>query len=133
MFFDSTKRQICEVKTPRTNTPMHALATLNDVTYVEAARHLAEELLQNTEEEDARLVLAGRRILSRAPSEEELSIWKRTLGRSRERFTADPASATAFLSNGDSARDESLPAVEHAALANVCLLLLNLDETLTKE
>lgn len=133
MFFDSTKRQICEVKTPRTNTPMHALATLNDVTYVEAARHLAEELLQNTEEEDARLVLAGRRILSRAPSEEELSIWKRSLGRSRERFTADPASATAFLSNGDSARDESLPAVEHAALANVCLLLLNLDETLTKE
>ena len=43
MFFDSAKRQVCEVKPLRTNTPMHALITMNDVTYVEAARSLAEQ------------------------------------------------------------------------------------------
>ncbi len=133
MFFDSTKRQICEVKTARTNTPMHALATLNDVTYVEAARAMAERVMKAEEKEEARLNLIGQLILSRSPSDVELPIWKRNLQRTRAAFEADPTAATALLKNGESARDESLPATEHAALANVCLMLLNLDETLTKE
>ncbi|MDF1861717.1 MAG: PSD1 and planctomycete cytochrome C domain-containing protein, partial [Verrucomicrobiales bacterium] len=133
MFFDSAKRQICEVKTARTNTPMHALATLNDVTFVEAARALAERVMKAEPQEQARLELIGKLILARTPSDEELTIWKRGLQRAHQTFKADPAAAAAFLKNGESARDESLPAAQHAAYANLCLMLLNLDETLTKE
>jgi hypothetical protein len=133
MFFDSAKRQICEVKVARTNTPMHALSTLNDVTYVEAARTMAERILKSEKDEQARLELAGKLILARGPTGGELPIWKRGLLRARTEFEANPASAIAFLNNGDSAPDESLPATETAAWANLCLMLLNLDETLNKE
>ncbi len=131
MFFDSGKRQICEVKTTRTNTPMHALSTLNDVTYVEAARHLAQRAMLAERDDTARLRFAGKAILAREPAEAELVIWQRGLNRARAELS--PEEAEALLKNGDSARDESLPAVEHAALASVCLMLLNLDEALTKE
>ena len=47
VFFDSAPRQVCAVKLPRTNTPLHALTTLNDITYVEAARALATRLLND--------------------------------------------------------------------------------------
>src|SRR4029078_3095794 len=52
MFFDTASRQVCSVKQPRTNTPLHALATLNDITYVEAARALAERTLLNAPDSD---------------------------------------------------------------------------------
>ena len=132
MFFDAAKRQICEVKTLRTNTPMHALSTLNDITYVETARALAERITKEAEP-DKRLEHAGRIVLAREPSAEEKAIWQRALNRATETFTASPEKAESFIKTGDSQRDESLPAVEQAALAHVCLMILNLDETLTKE
>ena len=132
MFFDAAKRQICEVKTLRTNTPMHALSTLNDITYVETARTLAERITKEAEP-DKRLEYAGRIVLAQEPSAEEKAIWQRALNRATEAFTASPEKAESFIKTGDSERDESLPAVEQAALAHVCLMILNLDETLTKE
>src|SRR5262249_13448496 len=73
-FFDVGARQTCTVKTGRTNTPLHALATLNDTTYVEAARVLAERVLTGAKGDDARLDLACRLVLSRTPNAEERSI-----------------------------------------------------------
>lgn len=132
MFFDAAKRQICEVKTLRTNTPMHALATLNDITYVEAARALAERVTKEAKPEQ-RLDYLGMLALARTPTDDEKAIWQRALDRARKTFSAAPEKAEAFLKTGDSERDEALPAVEQAALAHVCLMVLNLDETLTKE
>ncbi|MDF1810590.1 MAG: PSD1 and planctomycete cytochrome C domain-containing protein [Verrucomicrobiales bacterium] len=133
MFFASSKRQICEVKIPKTNTPMHALSTLNDVTYVEAARHLAERALLSASIDIDRYHFVSERLLARHPSSEELSIWTRAHHRGRDYFQSNPAAASSLLDMGDSKRDESIPAVEHAALTNLCLMLLNLDETLNKE
>ncbi|MCA9205607.1 MAG: DUF1553 domain-containing protein, partial [Planctomycetales bacterium] len=90
MFFDNASRQTCTVKPFRTNTPLHALLTLNDVTYVEAARALAERVLLDADADDAgtestdaaRLNLAFRRLLARMPSSEEQTILLAGLDRS---------------------------------------------------
>ena len=136
MFFDSGARQVCTVKTPRTNTPLHALATLNDITYVEAARAMAQRVLTATggkASDSDRLRHASRLVLSRSPGEQELKIWKRGLDRARAQFKSDEEALEEFLNVGESKRDENLDKLEHAALASVCLGLLNLDEALTKE
>ncbi len=132
-FFDVAKRQVCEVKPLRTNTPMHALTTLNDVTYVEAARAFAQKLLLEAEEDEARLNLAGKRLLARTPSPEEGRIWQLSLDRARKAFTADPEAAKHFLSHGDWKHAPGQDPVTHAAWAALCLNLFNLDETLNKE
>jgi len=133
MFFDSAKRQVCEVKPLRTNTPMHALIMMNDVTYVEAARSLAETILNEEDGIDARLILASKRVLARELSEREIAIWKRSLERSSKEFITDPDSAKAYLSHGDSKPNETIESSELAAWTALCLNFLNLDETLNKE
>ena len=133
MFFDSAKRQVCEVKPLRTNTPMHALITMNDVTYVEAARSLAEIILNEEDGIDARLALASKRVLARELSKYEMAIWKRSLERSIKEFVADLNSAKAYLSHGDSKPNEKIDPSELAAWTALCLNFLNLDETLNKE
>jgi len=133
MFFDAAKRQVCEVKPLRTNTPMHALAVLNDVTYVEAGRALAETVLREISDDAERMRRIGWRVLGREPTAEELVIWERGLRRARETYGADADAARRFLGHGAAPRDESLPVDLHAAWAALCLHLLNLDETLTKE
>ena len=133
MFFDSAKRQVCEVKPLRTNTPMHALITMNDVTYVEAARSLAETILNEEKQVNSRFALASARVLSRELSERELVIWKRTLDRSMKEFAADHGAANAYLAHGDSKPGGQIDPVELAAWTALCLNMLNLDETLNKE
>lgn len=132
-FFDVAKRQVCEVKPLRTNTPMHALTTLNDVTYVEAARAFAQKLLLEADDDATRLNLAGKHLLARKPSPEEARIWKRSLERARKAFAADPETAKRFLSHGDWKPNAGQDPVTHAAWAALCLNLFNLDETLNKE
>ncbi len=133
VFFDSAKRQVCEVKPLRTNTPMHALTTLNDVTYVESARALAAEILREEKEDTKRFALAGLRVLGRPPTAPEMVIWQRSLDRATKTFSADTDSARDFVSLGDSKPDAQLPPVAHAAWTALCLNLLNLDETLNRE
>jgi hypothetical protein len=133
IFFDSANRQTCSVKTVVTNTPLHALGTLNDVTYVEAARVLAEKAMQSNADDAKRLAFAFRRVLGRAPSEAEASILNAALAKQRKLFTADPTAVAKLLKVGDSKRDEKLNAIDHAALTAVCTMILNLDEALTKQ
>ena len=133
MFFDVAKRQVCEVKPLRTNTPMHALTVMNDVTYVEAGRALADIILRDAKDDEARLRLAAKRVLGRNPSAEELSLLKHSLERGFASFTEDPEAARRFLSHGDSKPQSEVPPVIRAAWAALCLNLLNLDETLNKE
>lgn len=141
MFFDNASRQTCTVKPFRTNTPLHALLTLNDVTYVEAARAMAERVLLDVDGDDgatessdaARLNLAFRRLLARMPSSEEQTILLAGLDRSRAAFAADPAAAAELLAVGESKRNAQLEPTEHASWTAMCLALLNLDEAVTKE
>jgi len=133
IFFDSANRQTCSVKTVVTNTPLHALGTLNDVTYVEAARVLAEKAMQSNADDAKRLAFAFRRVLARDPNVAEANILLASLDKQRKLFAADPVAAAKLLKVGDSKRDEKLNASEHAAYTAVCTMILNLDEALTKQ
>ena len=132
--FDSSVRTTCKVRLSTTSTPLHALTTLNDETWVEAGRALAERvMLAEPASSDLRLRVAFRTICSRNPSAEELAILKRSLNRARVAFDADPKSAESYLKSGDSPRNSHLSLAEHAAYASVCLAIYNLDEALTRE
>jgi hypothetical protein len=140
MFFDNATRQTCTVKSFRTNTPLQALLTLNDVTFVEAARALAERVLTSDNAgaasnkiDEARIDAVFRRLLARRATGEEKTILLAAIDRSRSEFRADPEAAGKLLAIGESKRNEQLDAIEHAAWTSLTLAVMNLDETLTKE
>jgi hypothetical protein len=131
--FDAANRQTCSVRASLTSTPLHALTTLNDPTWVEAARVLAERSMLAAGDLDGRLGRAFRRVVCRPPTPYDLATLRRAHDRQLEHFVADPAAAVALLGVGASRRDESLDPAAHAALTSTCLLILNLDEALTRE
>ncbi|HEX3655480.1 MAG TPA: PSD1 and planctomycete cytochrome C domain-containing protein [Pirellulales bacterium] len=134
MFFDVASRQACTVKTARTNTPLHALVTLNDITYAEAARALAQRVLQTVgSTPQARIEMAFRSCTGRRPTERELGLMTKSLKRFDDLYRHDRAAAERLISIGESPRDKKLNASEHAAYAALCSLILNLDETLSKQ
>lgn len=134
MFFDNAARQTCSVSVFRTNSPLHALATFNDITWAEAARVLAQRVLIEVQETDRdRLRQVCLRVLARDASDAEAAILLRGLERARQQFSADPEAAGKFSTIGESPRVAGMPPAEHAAWASLCLAVLNLDESLSKE
>jgi len=133
LFFDSATRQFCTVKQLRTNTPLHALTTLNDITFVEAARVLAERTMTSATTPEERLALAFRLVLARSPHADELKVLVASWERQRREYTSDAEGAKKLLSVGESRRSEQLDLSDHAAYTGVCLAILNLDEALCKE
>jgi hypothetical protein len=133
-FFDAGARQVCTVKVARTNTPLHALVTLNDPAYVEAARVLAQRVLGETDADDAAKIARAFRLATvRAPKAAESGILAARLGKLRAQFASDLPAARALSAAGEAPRPETLDPVEHAAWTALCSLILNLDETLSKE
>ena len=132
-FFDAGARQVCTVQVARTNTPLHALVTLNDPAYVEAARVMAQRALIDATTDDARLTAVFRLATARPPTAGESTIFFARLAKLRADFAADPKAARELSAIGEYARPESLAPGEHAAWTTLCLLILNLDETLSKE
>jgi hypothetical protein len=132
-FFDTQSRSTCVVKPTRTNTPLHALTTLNDTTYVEAARTLAQRAMLTSNDADARVKFVFSAVLARNPRPEESRVLLDGLARHSANFEANAADAKKFLTVGESKRDETLDTAEHAAWTVVCLTVLNMDEALTKE
>ncbi len=134
MFFDTANRQTCTVRTPRTNVPLHALLTLNDTTYLEAARALAQRLLQTPDlDAPARLDLAARRVLNRSLESEERTRLVASLARHRSHFEKNPDQAARLLATGESPRNPAQSPTELATWTLISHTLLNLDEALSKE
>ena len=134
MFFDVANRQTCTVKIARTNTPLHALATLNDVTYVEAARGLAQRVLLGPAADDAgKIATAFRLATARLPKPAELEILTRRLAALRQTYSQNEAAAKQLLAVGESRPDPKLPPGELAAWTSLATILMNLDETISKE
>ena len=132
--FDAPSREICQVQRQRTDTPLQALTILNEVAYVEAARHLAQRMLtEGGATAESRLTYGFRCATARVPLPAELQVLEKGLDRYRAIYRADPEAARQLLAHGDSPRDDKLEATELAAYASVATILLNLDETLTKE
>jgi hypothetical protein len=128
-FFDVPARQSCAVKPQRTSTPLHALTTLNDVTYVEAARVWAEKL-GSLSDDDTRLERAFRNATGRHLDAPGMTTLKQTLAKARAHYQAHPKDAEQLIATGESKRLSKLTPTEHAAWTTVCLMILNLDETL---
>lgn len=133
IFFDNAPRQTCSVDVFRTNSPLHALQLFNDVTYVEAARVLAEGVLAEPNKTDRdRLDLIFQRLLCRPAGDAEAEVLMQGLQRSRRLFAEDQQQAVQFVSAGE-AKVSDQPVTEHAAWSALCLAVLNFDETLTRE
>lgn len=127
--FDSAQRRSCEVRTPRTNTPLQALTLLNDENYLEASRALAALVMEKPEPMREMCL----RVLSRQPSEAELAILSREYNRALEHYRQHPNDAETFLARGQFAIDQPLPLAEFAAHTIIASMLFNLDEALTHE
>ncbi len=132
LLFDAPDRETCFIRRARTNTPLHALVLLNDPIYLEAARKLAERVMHQEADADARLTLAFRLSLARTPTAKEGAILREMVQESLAKFRADPTAAAKLLGVGDSPRDAKLDAAELAAWTTTMNLLLNLDETITR-
>ncbi len=132
--FDAATREVCTVRESRTNTPLQALNLMNDVAYLEASRKLAERVLREGGATDAeRLNYAVLVVLGRPAKPGEVEKLGGALQRFRARYETKPKSAKLFLNQGDSAVDPAFPAPELAAWTTIGSLLLNLDETITKD
>jgi hypothetical protein len=133
LLFDTPSRNVCSVKPTRNNTPLHALTTLNDITYVEAARALAERVLASAPEPDQRAERLFQTVLTRVPTTEERAGLVRGYEQLRREFAAHPEDASQFLAVGERPMNAALDPVEHAAWTALALAVLNLDEALTRE
>lgn len=134
MAFDAPSRENCIARRARTNTPLQALVLMNDEQYVEASRQLAKRMITEGGSQPAdRLRYGFRLIAARAPSERELSVLSAQLTTHQEHFKANAEAAKKLLAIGATPRDESIDPAEHASYTLVGNLLLNLDETMTKE
>lgn len=131
--FDASNRQTCRVRAAATSTPLHALTTLNDPTWVEAARVLAARTIKEGGELDAQLSAAFRRVLCREAKSTEINRLKTAYEKQLAIYRADAESAKALLAVGAVPREEALDISQHAAMTAVCLGILNLDEALTRE
>jgi hypothetical protein len=131
--FDASSRQVCKVRMSTTNTPLHALTTLNDPTWAEAARVLAERAMEVSGETDARLTFAARRVLGRIPDVQMKSALQRMFEKQKTYFQSHPDAAEKVTTVGTAPRNTQLNVIEHAALSSVCLAILNFDEALTRE
>jgi hypothetical protein len=132
--FDAPSWEVCTLKRPLTNTPLQALALLNDATYSEAARKLAERMIV---EGGATLIdrirYAFRLATARAPTDVELKTLSDGFGRYSAEIRKDPKSAERLLQVGESPIVVQHDRVELAAYATLASVLLNLDETIVKE
>ena len=129
--FDSANRRTCTVRLNQTCTPLHALTTLNDPTWVEAARSLAERCIASRNTLDEQIAFAFRTVLCRQPTLSEHAILADMFTNQHSQISIE--SAHTFLGGDTHAKEKFSDPVPLAALSHVCLAILNLDEALTRE
>lgn len=131
--FDAPDRETCTVRRARTNTPLQALVLLNDPTYVEASRKLAERMMtEGGATPEARITFAFRLATARPPKPDELRVLKTVLDGELAVYRKNQAAAIKLLAVGESPRNAKLDPAELAAWSTVAGVILNLDETVTK-
>lgn len=132
--FDAPDREKCVVRRSLTNTPLQALALLNDTTYVEASRVLAARVLQEVKGTPAqRLQRAYQLVLGRNPQPKEAAVLLELVQRKTQEYAQAPDEAKKLLAVGESPAPAHLAAPELAGWTMGMSVLLNLDETITKE
>ena len=131
--FDAPSREQVCLRRERSNTPLQALALMNDIQQVEAARNFAQRILtQGGDTFDKRLSFAFRNAVSRYPRADEAAIVEQTLAQHLARYASNGEAAKQLIAFGDSKADPALKPAELAAWTMIANLLLNLDEAVTK-
>jgi hypothetical protein len=131
--FDAPSREVCTVDRPRTNTPLQALTTLNDIAYVEAARVFAQRILHEagpTVEE--RVTHAFRLAVARPPRAEELAVMVDIVKEQQQVYKDRPEEAKALAASGEYPA-ANIPPERLAPWTAFCNVILNLDEVFTRE
>ena len=133
MLFDAPTREYCVVRRPRTNTPLQALALMNDLQFVESSRAFAQRTLTDGGKSVGdRIGYAFRLATSRKPGADEVKVLKEVLEQQLAEFGRDQAAAEKLLGVGNFKGADSLDRIELAAWTTVASMILNLDETVTK-
>jgi len=131
--FGTPFRESCSLQRSRSNTPLQALNLMNDETYTEASRFLAQRMMRDGgSSAETQLTHGFRLVLSRAPKPEELRVLQRAYARALADFQKDVAAVKSLLSIGDKQTDPKQSTPELAALTTVASTILCLDETVTK-
>jgi hypothetical protein len=134
MTFDSAGRETCVVRETRTDTPLQALTLMNDVTYLEAARVMAQRMMTEGGTTPASRIDFGFRLATaRPPSEARRNLLLGSFQHYLDDFQTHPQTARKLVSAGESPVNDKLNVSELAAYSTVASLILNLDETVTKE
>lgn len=134
VIFDAPSRQLCTARRPRTNTPLQALVTLNDPVFLDASRSLGQHVahLQDTSDDD-KLIFLWRRVLGRTPKSTERSLLTKLLSEQRSAYAEDFASAELLIGKQSEPRRSEADVRKLAAWTNLASVLLNLDESITRE
>lgn len=134
LLFDAPTRETCTVKRSRTNTPLQALALLNEVTFVEAARKLGERMLaEGGAQPNERLAWGFRRATGRRATDAELAVLLEGYQADLQHYRTHPEAARQLIATGASPAPASVDPVELAAATLTANILLNLDEVVTRE
>jgi len=131
--FDAPARDVVCTRRQRTDTPLQALVTMNDVQWVEAARALAERVIrEGGPSPEQRIDRMGLILLSRVPPPQMAAVLENSLGEMQKRYAANLKGARALVSIGEKEHGSSVPVSELAAWTMIASEMLNLDETLNK-
>jgi len=106
---------------------------MNDTTYIEASRVLAERVLQQSSEPEQRIQTIVLRVLGRGPADDELAALERQLQTTLGYYRDHPDDAEALIRQGQAPVETSVPAAELAAYTVLANTVLNLDEAVTHE
>ena len=129
---DAPDRQTCVVRRQRTNTPLQALLLMNDPTFVESSRKLAERIMTEAHDDKSRVILAYRLAMARSPKAAEIEVLMKLYREQLADYRKDPAAAARLLGVGESELRAGLDPAQLAAWTLVTNTILNLDETITK-
>ncbi len=131
--FDAPSREECTANRSPSNTPLQALVLLNDPTFVEAARVLAEKIMQEGGPSfEARLKWTFARALARSPTPHEIGQLHRLFELQHARYKVDEPAARELISTGEAPRSTDLAVADLAAWTSVARAVLNLHETITR-
>jgi len=130
--FDQPSREFCTVKRTQTNTPLQALALMNEVTYVEASKKFAERMMLKGKTASEWAAWGFRCATARIPEAEELKILMDGYRKRLALYLENPQAAEQLLSQGESKVAAQLPKAQLAALTTVASVILNLDEVINK-
>jgi len=132
--FDAANREACVVPESRTNTPLQALNLMNDVQFVEAARVFGQRMmLEGGASAEEKLRYGFRLATGRRPKAAELEVLRGSLSYHLDYFAGDAKRVEQFLAQGEAPIDARVDNRELAAYGSVGSLLLNLDETVTRQ